>query len=241
MSLRFDRPLTTVDIVIFTVLDDQLNVLFVRRPSSLVAEVPEPFPNAWALPGGFVDVQQDDTLEATAKRKLFEKTGVKSPYLEQLGSWGGAQRDPRGWSTSHVYFALIASEHIELRGGGNASEAAWHEVDAVKPRALAFDHGVIFTTAVERLRSKVEYTSLPAFLLKEPFTIPQLHRMYETVLGRGLDKAGFRTRALAADFLDEAGTFDVGAPRLAMAYRLRNRKRPITFPRSFYPARVGES
>ncbi|MCZ8254900.1 MAG: NUDIX domain-containing protein, partial [Polaromonas sp.] len=229
--LDFERPLTTVDVAIFTVLDEQLQVLLVKRP-----EGPgEPFPNAWALPGGFVDVNKDDSLEACARRKLLEKTGVKSPYLEQLGSWGGKTRDPRGWSATHAYFALLPAEAVQLVQE-ETSSAKWHPADGLPPRKrLAFDHGEIVQAALERLRSKVEYTSLPAFLLSEPFTLPQLQSVYEVVLGRAIDKSGFRTRALAADFLLENGLLDVGAPRPAMGYRLRDRSTVMYFPRTFSP------
>lgn len=232
--LDFERPLTTVDIVIFTVLDEQLQVLLVKRPEG----PEEPYPNAWALPGGFVDVNKDDSLEACARRKLLDKTGVKSPYLEQLGSWGGKTRDPRGWSATHAYFALLPADSVQLVQDG-ARSAKWHPVDELSPRKrLAFDHGEILQTALERLRSKVEYTSLPAFLLQEPFTLPQLQSVYEVVLGRPIDKSGFRTRALAADFLIEDGLQDVGAPRPAMGYRLRDRDAVMYFPRTFSPRNV---
>ena len=226
--LSFERPLTTVDVVIFTVLDDHLQVLLVKRPDGPA----EPFPNAWALPGGFVDVEKDNTLEACARRKLLDKTGVKSPYLEQLGSWGGKTRDPRGWSATHAYFALLPADSVQL-AQDEAIPARWHPVDEPSPRKrLAFDHGDILQAALERLRSKVEYTSLPAFLLPEPFTLPQLQKVYEVVLGRAIDKSGFRTRALAADFLKEDGFLDVGSPRPAMGYRLKNRDAVVYFPRT---------
>ena len=105
-KLDFARPLTTVDVVIFTIRDDALHVLLVQRPEGKG----EPFPGAWALPGGFVDVDKDKDLEACATRKLKEKTDIVSPYLEQLGSWGSADRDPRGWSATHAYFALVPAE-----------------------------------------------------------------------------------------------------------------------------------
>jgi 8-oxo-dGTP diphosphatase len=230
-TLSFERPLTTVDIVIFTVLDEQLQVLLVQRP----AGPEEPYPNAWALPGGFVDVDKDDSLEACARRKLLDKTGVRSPYLEQLGSWGGKTRDPRGWSATHAYFALLAADSVKLVQD-EAKPARWHPVDEQSPRKrLAFDHGDILQAALERLRNKVEYTSLPAFLLREPFTLPQLQKMYEVVLGRPIDKSGFRTRALAADFLKEEGFLDVGSPRPAMGYRLKDRSAVMYFPRTFSP------
>jgi 8-oxo-dGTP diphosphatase len=117
-----------------------------------------------------------------------------------------------------------------------AKPAKWHPVDELSPRKrLAFDHSDILQAALERLRNKVEYTSLPAFLLPEPFTLPQLQKMYEVVLGRPIDKSGFRTRALAADFLKEDGSLDVGSPRPAMGYRLKDRSAVMYFPRTFSP------
>jgi 8-oxo-dGTP diphosphatase len=227
-ALTFEKPLTTVDVVIFTVLDSQVQVLLVQRPDG----PGEPFPKAWALPGGFVDTEQDDSLLACAKRKLLQKTGVSSPYLEQLGSWGGKTRDPRGWSATHAYFALLASGAVQLQQRGD-QVAQWHPVDVLSPRKrLAFDHAEILRTALERLRSKVAYTSLPAFFLQEPFTLPQLQRMYEIVLGRPIDKSGFRTRAFAADFLREAGVLDVGSPRPATGYCLKDRATVVYFPRT---------
>jgi 8-oxo-dGTP diphosphatase len=232
--LSFERPLTTVDLVVFTMRNDQLQVLLVQRPSTPW----EPFPGAWALPGGFVDTRQDATLEATAHRKLTEKTGVETPYLEQLGSWGSASRDPRGWSATHVYFALIPSAGVVLREGGNSATAQWVATDE-RPGAdaMAFDHADILDTALTRLRAKVEYTSLPAHLLPQPFTLPQLQQAYETVLGRSVDKSGFRTRMLSAEFLEQTGAMDVGAPRPAMGYRLRDPQSIAYFPRTFSPRR----
>ncbi|WP_051995051.1 NUDIX hydrolase [Burkholderia sp. lig30] len=231
-GFAFPLPYTTVDVVIFTVLDNALQVLLVQRPD----DAGEPFPGRWALPGGFVDVAIDKTLEDCARRKLFEKTAVRSPYLEQLGSWGSATRDPRGWSATHAWFALIPAQDVTLESGANAAGVAWFSVDAVmQKRGLAFDHDEILQAAVERLRSKVEYTSLPAFLLLEPFTLPQLQRMYEVVLGRPVDKSGFRTRMLAAGFLRETGYIAGESNRPALGYHLVDRCAPVVFPRTFSP------
>ncbi|MET0334920.1 MAG: NUDIX domain-containing protein [Rhizobacter sp.] len=231
-TTAFPRPFTTVDVIIFTVRNEALEVLLVQRP----ADKGEPFPGLWALPGGFVNVELDADLQACARRKLLDKTGVKSPYLEQLGSWGSAKRDPRGWSATHAYFALITGHDVELAKGANAADVAWFNVAELLPRMrLAFDHGQILKAAIARLRSKVEYTSLPAFLVKEPFTLPQLQRMYEVVLGRPVDKSGFRTRMLAADFLEEVGVVESDANRPPMGYRLKSRVGPVVFPRTFSP------
>lgn len=225
----FERPLTTVDVCIFSVQDDALNVLLVRRPDA-GDEPGEPFPARWALPGGFVDVERDLTLEACAARKLRDKTGVVAPYLEQLGSWGDRERDPRGWSATHAYFALVPGSSMAL-----AADPAvqWFEVDAALHKRLAFDHNRILAAALARLRAKVEYTSLPAYLLPEPFTLPQLQQMYERVLGRPVDKSAFRKRMLDAEFMLETGMIDGGAGRTAMGYKLLDRGTAATFPRTF--------
>ncbi len=226
------RPLTTVDVVIFGLVGGTLQVLLVRRPTA----AGEPFPGQWALPGGFVDVDVDATLEACALRKLREKTGVRSPYLEQLGSWGGAKRDPRGWSATHVYFALLDIEGVHPATGGNAKALGWHPIagDGVRER-LAFDHGRLLAAAVERLRNKVEYTTLPAFLLPATFTLGELQATYEAILGRDLDKSAFRTRMLSAAFIEPTGEQRTGANRPAQLYRLKDRA-AVFFPRTFRSA-----
>jgi len=231
-SPTFARPLSSVDIVAFAVFDEVLQVMLVRRPH----DAGEPYPGRWALPGGFVDVDRDADLLACARRKLREKTARASPYFEQLGSWGGASRDPRGWSATHAWLALLPIGSTAPEQVAVAAEASWRPVDeAMQKGALAFDHGEILRAGVERLRSKAEYTSLPAFLLAEPFTLPQLQRIYKVVLGRPVDKSGFRTRALAARFIAEAGTVEGESNRPAMGYRLLDRDTPAVFPRTFSP------
>lgn len=226
-ALDFPKPLTTVDVVIFAVREDALQVLLVQRP----AGENEPFPGLWALPGGFVDIERDRDLEACAVRKLKDKTGMASPYLEQLGSWGSASRDPRGWSATHAYFALMPAV---AAGGPDAADAQWFAVSAgkVKPR-LAFDHGDILEAAVQRLRSKVEYTSLPAYLMPPEFTLPDLQRVYEIVLDRPLEKSAFRTRMLAADLIEPVAKMRKGPNRPAQLYRLKKAKSPVFFARTF--------
>ncbi len=222
----FAKPLVTVDVVIFTVQAQRLQVLLVRRPTG----EGEPCPGMLALPGGFVDVERDATLLDCAVRKLRDKTGLHTHHLEQLGSWGSAGRDPRGWSVTQVYMALVPAP--------DTASAQWLDVDAACASPLAFDHATLLNAALARLRSKVEYTSLPAFLLPEPFTLPQLQQVYEVVLGRALDKSAFRKRMLDSGFLAEVGTVDGTAPRKAMGYRIRDRSQATVFPRTF---RSGES
>lgn len=226
-ELDFPRPLTTVDIVIFAIREDRLHVLLLQR----AVREGEPCPGAWALPGGFVDVAKDRDLAACAARKLKEKTGFTSPYLEQLGSWGSATRDPRGWSATHAYFALIPAE-----AGALASDARWFSIGGGRMKEkLAFDHGEILATAIQRLRNKVEYTSLPAYLMPPQFTLPDLQRVYEIVLDRPLEKSAFRTRILSADLIEPIAKMRRGPNRPAQLYRLKKGKEPVYFVRTFNP------
>lgn len=229
-SVAFERPLVTVDLVIFAISEDSLQVLLIKRPEGKV----DPFPGRWALPGGFIDVDKDQSLEDCAVRKLREKTGVVAPYLEQLGSWGRVDRDPRGWSVTQAYFALIArvpAQTIQVPAG--SVQSSWITVADAQKKRLAFDHVKILDVAVNRLRSKVEYTSLPAFLLEEPFTLPTLQKSYEVVLNRTVDKSAFRKRMLDANFLQETGMIDGSVGRMAMGYKMRDRTRAVAFPRMF--------
>jgi len=223
LALNFPRPFATVDVVIFGIKDGLLKVLLVQRP--LAAE--EPFPGLWALPGGFLDIAKD------ARRKLSEKTGVDASYLEQLGSWGDATRDPRGWSATHVYFALIAADDVEPHAGGNATDTRWWPIEGHKIKEkLAFDHSDILKAAIGRLRNKVEYTSLPAFLMPPEFTLTELQAIYEILLGRSIEKKSFRTRILASDLLAQVNRFKAGANRPAQLYRIRNPRQPVFFTRA---------
>lgn len=233
-SLNFERPFSTVDVAIFTVIADQLHVLLVKRKD----EPGTPYPNTWALTGGFVDITKDSSLEACALRKLKDKTGVTTPYLEQLGCWGDKSRDPRGWSVTHVYFALISAVSITTPASGtNVAEAMWVPVinTGVK-ETLAFDHKDILEAAISRLRNKVEYTSLPAFLLPGEFTLSELQRSYEIVLDRKLDKSAFRTRVLATDLVVPLPRYKEGPNRPAQLYKLKSTSKPVFFQRTFRPA-----
>jgi 8-oxo-dGTP diphosphatase len=173
----------TVDIVIFTVRDKRLQVLLIKRG------IP-PFQGAWAIPGGFV--LDHESLEEAARRELAEETGVAEVYLEQLYSFGDPGRDPRGRVVTVAYFALIAADRSPLRAGTDAAEASWFPMDALP--ALAFDHARVLDYALERLRNKLEYTTVGFQLLPEKFTLTALQQVYEAILARPLDKRNFRRK-----------------------------------------------
>jgi 8-oxo-dGTP diphosphatase len=173
----------TVDIVIFTLREGSLQVLLVKRG------VP-PFEGQYAIPGGFI--RGDESLEEAALRELHEETGVRNVFLEQLYTFGDPKRDPRGRVITVAYYALIASDKLSLVAGADAAEAQWFPASSVPP--LAFDHKSILDYALERLRNKLEYTTVGFQLLPEKFTLGELQAVYEAILGRPLDKRNFRRK-----------------------------------------------
>jgi len=182
----YPRPSVTVDLVIFTTANHDLKVLLIRRSQ-------EPFKGRWALPGGFVDI--DESLEHAAARELKEEVGVRNVYLEQLYTFGDPKRDPRGRVISVAYFALVDAEHQRVVAASDAAEAGWHSV--FDPPKLAFDHRKILDYAVWRLRNKLEWTTVGYELLPKKFTLSELQRVYEIILQRPVDKRNFRKKILA--------------------------------------------
>jgi 8-oxo-dGTP diphosphatase len=185
----YPQPSVTVDLVIFTIAEDDLKVLLIRRGQ-------EPFKGRWALPGGFVEIEE--SLEQAAARELKEEVGVTNVYLEQLYTFGDPKRDPRGRVISVSYFALVDAERQRIVAASDAAEAQWHSVfDAPRLPKLAFDHGKILDYAVWRLRNKIEWTTVGYELLAKKFTLSELQRVYEIILQRPVDKRNFRKKILA--------------------------------------------
>jgi len=198
----------TVDIVIFTIQAGELKVLLVKRGVA-------PYAGQYATPGGFV--LDGEGLDQAALRELREETGVSEVYLEQLYSFGDPQRDPRGRVVTVAYFALISAEDSQLHAGTDAAAAAWLAVDDVPE--LAFDHAKILGYAVERLRNKLEYTTVGFQLLPEKFSLSQLQEVYEAILGRKLDKRNFRRKLALLKILKPTSEYRRDGRKPARLYR----------------------
>lgn len=189
-SYEYPRPALSVDCVVFAVDDAGLKVLLIERGQP-------PFEGAWALPGGFV--RMDETTDDAALRELKEETGLEQVFLEQLYTFSGIARDPRERVVTVAHYALVKPTAVV--GGTDANRAQWFDV--TKLPSLAFDHDTIFNTALERLRGKLRYEPLGFELLPTKFTLGQLQRLYESILGRELDKRNFRRAFLRMGILEE--------------------------------------
>lgn len=196
----------TVDAVLLTLVDEKLHVALFKRDRV-------PFEGQWALPGGYIHEQEDSDAQGAALRVLKDKTGIVPPYLEEFGIESGQTRDPRGWSLTVVFYALVPRESLP-------ASVALAPVDALP--ALAFDHAKLVAAVVERVRNKSSYSSLPVFLCAEPFTIPDLHATYEAVLGEKQDMSSFRRKLEDMRLLEalEGQLRSTGRNRKAQLYRV---------------------
>jgi len=231
---KYPRPAVTVDIVVFgTDLDDlfdPLKVLLIRRGRGV-------WKDAWALPGGYVRTgdakDPGESLDEAAQRELEEETHCQVTYLEQLYTFGDPARDPRGRTISVAYYALVRTADYEAHGGGDAADAFWAPIDQAKN--LAFDHDEILSVALERLKAKVRYAPIGFNLLPYKFSLADLHRLYEAVLMRDIDKRNFYERARALGILKEAGVEKSGGKpgRCAKLYRFDKRAYDQAVKRGF--------
>lgn len=187
-----EKPSVTVDIVIFTILDDDLKVLLIKRKTP-------PFKDSWAIPGGFI--HRGETLDQAALRELREETNVEDVYLEQLYTFGTPNRDPRTRVITVSYYSLVSADKLNPRAGEEAEDVNWFSVKDLP--MLAFDHSEIIDCAKERLQVRLNYTNVSFQLLPEEFTLTELQRVYEIILDRKLDKRNFRKRILSMNILGE--------------------------------------
>lgn len=215
---KFDRPSVSVDVLVLTIENNELKILLIKRGE-------EPFEGQWALPGGFVKI--DESLEKAALRELGQETGVKNVYLEQLYTFGDPKRDPRTRVITVSYFALVNSDNFELKASTDAVEVQWFSTERL-PK-LAFDHQKIVDYALNRLKAKVEYSNIVYGLLPEKFRLSELQKVYEIILNKKMDKRNFRKWILSLKLLEATGQKDAdGAHRPAELYRFKKRE-PILF------------
>lgn len=209
---QYERPSVTVDVVIFSLIEEALCVLLVKRKQW-------PFAGMWAIPGGFV--RMDESLETAAARELAEETGVRDVYVEQLYTFGDPDRDPRTRVITVAYFAIVPADAVdEPVAGSDAADTGWFPVDDLPE--LAFDHAAIVDYALTRLRYKLEYTMVGFELLPDTFTLSELQHAYELILGETLDKRNFRRKVLSAEILEYTGEKRrEGEGRPARLYRYR--------------------
>ncbi len=208
-SYEYARPALTVDCVVFGLDDEDLKVLLIERAL-------KPFEGKWALPGGFVRV--DETVDDAARRELAEETGLEKVFLEQLYTVGDLDRDPRERVVTVAYYALVRLSEHRVKAATDAREALWFSLDDL-PK-LAFDHDQILEMASQRLRGKVRYQPIGFELLPKRFTLRQLQQLYEIVLDRELDKRNFRKKILGMGILVELDEVEKDvAHRAARLYR----------------------
>ncbi len=208
----YPHPAITTDVVLFTLRDRALCLLLIERRHP-------PFQGMWALPGGFLEI--DEELEQCAVRELREETGIEGVYLEQLYTFGAPERDPRERIVSVTYFALTRSDSLNPRAASDAARVAWFPIARLPE--LAFDHAAIVELAHQRLVAKLHYSTIAFQLLPACFTLSQLQAVYEILLDEKQDKRNFRKTMLARGILQETGEFArSGNHRPAKTYRVTN-------------------
>lgn len=210
---QYKKMSVAVDLLVFTIEEDRLKLLMIEREE-------EPFAGKLALPGVFVGI--DETLDAAAKRGIREETGLKDIYFEQLYTFGDVKRDPRMRIISVSYMALVPLEKLSFKAGKRTKDAYLVDVEELlaSDRSVAFDHKKIISYARWRLANKVEYTLIAFHLVPEGFTLPNLQKVYEILLGKPLYKANFRKKI--SEFIEETEFQTSGdAHRPSRIYKLK--------------------
>ena len=205
-----------MEIAVLSVVEGELQVLLGRRSES-------PHKGRWALPGGVLRIDLDDSLDAGAARVAHERVGVQPPFLRQLCAVGGKSRDPRApWALSVVYRALVQADQFKPAAGKRIEALCWRPVaEAIEDKQLAFDHADLVAMAVRRTRAEVDALELPVGFLPEVFTLGELQACCEQLLGRRLDKSSFRRRLADRDLVFAVdGQMRVGPNRPAQLYKL---------------------
>ncbi len=207
----YPHPAVTVDVAVFAIRDGRLATVLVRRAAW-------PHAGKWAMPGGFVGI--DESLKRAAWRELREETGLKAVHLEQLGAFGRPDRDPRERVITVVYISLAPGDDLKPEAGSDASEARLFFVDELPE--LAFDHAKILGYARERVRERLDTASVARHLMPASFTLTELQRACEAVSGTAIDKRNFRKKLRALDLVEPTGEGTRRGPhRPAQLYRVK--------------------
>ncbi|WP_052363097.1 NUDIX hydrolase [Bradyrhizobium sp. DOA9] len=209
MATELIRPILTVDVVLLTLHDDRIQVVLQAREKA-------PHAGQLALIGGYVHPEEDPSTQTAAARVLRGKAGLSVRVLEQLMTFSGGSRDPRGWSASVAYYALLPHRDFAARG-----DASLRMLPVAEAKGLPFDHDAIVAGAIQRCRRRAAYSSLPAFLLPPEFTLPELRRAYEAALGRSLNDSAFRRKIDELRMIEPvAGSLSKVTARPAQLFRL---------------------
>lgn len=215
----YKNPSLAIDLVVFGYHNGQLSVLLLNRNEA-------PFKDQWTLPGAFL--QMEETFSETCSRVLQTKLGMDELYLEQLYSFDAPDRDPRGRVISIAHFALVNPDKFRIAAGSMANDVQWFDVRNMP--GLGFDHTLIFGKALQRLQSKILYYPVGFELLDESFTLPELHHLYECILGISIDRRNFRRKILDSGYIVPTGEKRTGAQnRHPDIYRFNKTIQPNQF------------
>ncbi|GEK08139.1 NUDIX hydrolase [Pseudoalteromonas sp. SCSIO 43201] len=221
---EFHTPLFSVNNVLFTMLQDSLKVLLVKRTSA-------PFKGRWELPGECVDIELDDNTDMSALRNIKALTAATPQFFEQLQAFSGINRDPRGFSVSLVYYALISPQCIAVKPSA-VEEVKWMDLSAIQDLAIAFDHKQIIATARSQLQQKALYSMIPVYCLADQFTIGQLKAAIEAIIAKPIQRKSLIRRVEASGMLEALDEKVKSGGRLAQLYRLKSDTETVYFERS---------
>ncbi len=196
---KYKFAVIATDVVIFTLKDDKLQALLIKMKK-------KPYTGFWAAPGGLV--KPNESVDQSAKRQLYTKTGVKDVYLEQLYTFGKVNRDPFGRVVSVAYFVLIPNANLKLKTTEEYAGVEWFSIN--KLPKLAYDHQEVIDYAIKRLQAKLGYTNIVYSLLPKEFTLSDLQKTYEIILNKKLDKRNFRKRILSLKLVKKVDKQRVG-------------------------------
>ncbi len=204
---EYPRPALTTDCITFGFDAGELKILLIERGL-------EPFKGKWAIPGGFLNMNEN--ADDCAKRELYEETGLQDVFMEQLYTFSDAGRDPRGRVVTIAYYALIKLSDYTVTAGDDAKNAQWFSISQIPP--LAFDHNQILSAALSRLRGKIRYQPIGFELLPEKFTLPDLQNLYEAILEAKIDRRNFRRKIIQTGLLIDHGESVKGVPHKGAKY-----------------------